>query len=258
MATSDPPQLSVVIPAFNEERRLGATLERVAAYLADQPLEWELLVVDDGSMDGTAALVERASVAEPRMRLVRVGRNRGKGNAVRAGFLEASGEHVLFSDADLSTPIEEVERLRAALRANPESRPRADIAIGSRALPDSDVRVRQNIVRQTMGKTFNLIVRLATGLSIHDTQCGFKLFHREAAMPIFRAQRLEGFAFDVELLFLARRRGLHVAEVPVAWINSADSRVHVVRDSLRMLRDVLRIRLNALLGRYDAVLPERS
>ena len=247
MATSDPPQLSVVIPAFNEERRLGSTLERVVTYFSAQPFAWEVLAVDDGSADGTAALVERSSVAEPRVRLVRVGSNRGKGNAVRAGFLEARGELVLFSDADLSTPIEEFERLRVAL----DGLPPRDIAIGSRALPDSDVRVRQNIIRQTMGKTFNLIVRLATGLSLHDTQCGFKLFRRESAQRVFRAQRLEGFAFDVELLFLANRHGLSIAEVPVAWINSPDSRVHVVRDSARMFRDVLRIRLNALLGRYE-------
>lgn len=244
MTTRIQPELTVVVPAFNEERRLGATMDRVALYLSQGSLSWELLIVDDGSTDGSAALAESASAAEPRVRLLRVGRNRGKGNAVRAGFQDARGELVLFSDADLSTPIEELERLRAALAAG------AHVAIGSRALPDSDVRVRQNILRQTMGKTFNLIVRLATGLSIHDTQCGFKLFRREPCARVFAAQRLEGFAFDVELLFLAQRCGLKVAEVPVAWINSPDSRVHVVRDSLRMLRDVLRIRLNAMLGRY--------
>ena len=251
MATGSDLQLSVVIPAFNEERRLGATLDRVIAWLAAQPLSWEILVVDDGSADGTAALGERMAASEPRLRVVRVGSNRGKGNAVRAGFLDARGELVLFSDADLSTPIEEVERLRARLESGNDGRP-ADIAIGSRSLPESDVRVRQNIVRQTMGKTFNLIVRLATGLAFHDTQCGFKLFRREAAMPVFHAQRLDGFAFDVEILFLAKRFGLRIAEVPVAWINSPDSRVRVVRDSLRMLRDVLKIRANAMLGRYGA------
>jgi dolichyl-phosphate beta-glucosyltransferase len=240
--------LSVVIPAFNEERRLGATLERACAWLGSQAFAWEVVVVDDGSSDGTSALVKRFAATEPRVRLVRVGTNRGKGNAVREGFFAATGRLVLFSDADLSTPIEEFDRLRRALDAG------AQVAMGSRALAESEVRVRQNVIRQTMGKTFNLLVRMVSGLPFADTQCGFKLFLRDESAPIFRAQRLDGFAFDVELLFLARRVGLVIAEVPVAWVNSADSRVRIVRDSSRMLRDLFRIRLNAFAGRYDEAL----
>lgn len=246
MATTVDPDISVVIPAFNEERRLAPTLETIATYLARQPFAWEVVVVDDGSSDGTASLVERVHATDPRIGVIRCGENRGKGHAVRVGFLESHGALVLFSDADCSTPIEELERLRAAIDSG------ADVAIGSRAMKDSDVRVRQGIIRQTMGKAFNLLVRFATGLRLNDTQCGFKLFRRDTCTPVFRAQRLDGFAFDVELLFLARRRLLVISEVPVAWVNSPDSRVHMVRDSARMFRDLLRIRLNAILGRYDS------
>ena len=246
MTTTGQPYISVVIPAFNEERRLGPTLESIATYLSRQPFTWEIVVVDDGSSDGTTALVEPMHASEPRISVIRCTQNSGKGHAVRVGFLESNGAVVLFSDADCSTPIEEFERLRAAIDAG------ADVAIGSRAMPDSDVRVRQGVIRQTMGKTFNLLVRLATGLRLHDTQCGFKLFRRDRCLAAFRAQRLDGFAFDVELLFLAKRQGLRISEVPVAWVNSPDSRVHMVRDSARMFRDLARIRWNAITGRYDA------
>ena len=240
--------ISVVIPAFNEERRLGPTVETIARYLRQRGEPWEIVVVDDGSADDTTGVARRAAAGDERVRVVRFTTNSGKGHAVRSGFLESRGDLVLFSDADCSTPIEELEKLRKAVADG------ADVAIGSRALPDSDVRVRQGLLRQTAGKTFNVLVRAASGLALHDTQCGFKLFRREKALPAFRAQKLDGFAFDVEVLFLAKRLGLAIAEVAVAWINSPDSKVHVVRDSARMARDLGRIRLASLLGRYDAQL----
>lgn len=235
------PPLSIVIPAFNEERRLGATLDAVLAHVDARA---EVIVVDDGSRDGTAALVRERSALDPRVRLVALERNSGKGAAVRAGFLAARGDLVLFSDADNSTPIGELEKLRAAIDGG------ADVAIGSRALPGSDVRVKQHVLRQRMGETFNLLVRALGGLDVADSQCGFKLFRRETALPVFERQTLDGFAFDVEILYLAGRRGLRVAEVPVTWINSPDSRVNILRDPLLMLRDVLRVRWNDLRGRY--------
>lgn len=240
------PELSVVIPAFNEEGRLAPTLHAVTSYLAARPLTWEVLVVDDGSRDGTRRVAEEQAAREGRIRVLALPRNRGKGVAVRTGFVAALGELVLFADADNSTPIEEVEKLRGAMDLAG-----AACAIGSRALPESDVRVKQHALRQKMGQGFNLLARAITGLPFRDTQCGFKLFRREACLPLFLAQRTEGFAFDAEILVLARRAGLRVVEVPVVWLNSPDSRVRIWRDPLLMLRDLLRIRVRAALGRYD-------
>jgi glycosyltransferase involved in cell wall biosynthesis len=241
------PELTIVVPAFNEERRLGATLEAIATFVEQRKLDAEILVVDDGSRDRTRAIVEEAAARIPRLAVLSLPKNRGKGIAVRTGFVAARGELVLFTDADNSTPIEELDRLDATMRLHG-----ASVAIGSRALGDSDVRVRQHLLRQLMGQTFNLVVRILTGLPFKDTQCGFKLFRREACLPVFLAQRVGGFAFDAEVLFLARRFGLLVVEVPVRWINSPDSRVRLLRDPLLMLRDLFRIRLNAMLGRYRA------
>jgi len=239
--------LSVVIPAFEEASRIGPTLERVHAYLRDQPFESEVLVVVDGGRDGTLELVREATADWPAWRVLDNGANRGKGFSVRRGMLAAGGRYLLFSDADLSTPIGEVERLIAALEAG------GDIAVGSRALATSDVRVRQAWWRQSMGRIFNRIVRLVAVPGIHDTQCGFKCFRREAARRIFPRQRATGFSFDVELLWLARKLGYGVVEVPVTWVNDPSSRVHPVRDSLRMLADLLRLRYDDLRGAYDAV-----
>ena len=240
------PALSVVVPAYNEERRLGPTLDRIAAFLTSRGEPWELLVVDDGSKDATLDVAREAAARHAGIVLLPHPRNRGKGIAVRTGFVAARGRLVLFSDADLSTPIEDLEKLRAAME-----REGADVAIGSRALPGSDVRVKQHRVRQLLGQGFNVLVKAMTGLPHADTQCGFKLFSRERCLPLFLAQRIDGFAFDAELLFLARRAGFRVAEVPVTWVNSPDSRVHVLRDPLLMLKDLVRIRWNAARGRYD-------
>lgn len=227
--------LSVVIPAYNETARLEPTLRRVIDYCRAHCPDFEILVVDDGSTDGTPDLVERIAAAERGVKLIALGANRGKGAAVRSGMLAARGREVLFSDADLATPIEELDKLRQRLADG------CDIAIGSRAAPGADIRVRQHPMRELMGRTFNLMVRVAALGGIRDTQCGFKLFRRDAARDLFGRARLDGFAFDVEVLWLARGR-YQVAEVPVVWSHVDDSKVSPGGDAARMFVDLLRIR----------------
>ena len=244
IAPEETVQLSVVIPAFEEAARIGSTLERVRTYLAARPFESEVLVVVDGGRDGTLGLVRNVARAWPALRVLDNGVNRGKGYSVRRGMLAARGRYLLFSDADLSTPIAEVERLVAALDAG------ADVAIGSRALVDSDVRVRQAWWRQSMGRVFNRFVRLVAVPDLRDTQCGFKCFRRDAAQRIFARQRIARFSFDVELLWIARTLGYRVAELPVTWINHPSSRVHPLSDSCRMLVDLMCLRFNDWRGAY--------
>ena len=213
------PALSVVVPAFNESGRLPGSLERIGGFLAARqpPLDAEVIVVDDGSSDGTAeAAAEGGARLGLPLRVIRLPKNQGKGAAVRTGALAASGEWVLVTDADLSTPIEEVDRLLAA---------GAPVAIGSRAVDESLVKVRQGLFRVASGKLFNRLVRLLAVPGVRDTQCGFKLFRRDAAQAVFTRAGVDRFAFDVEALLLARRLGYAIAEVPVLWFNSADSRV---------------------------------
>ncbi len=234
----DRPFLSVVIPAYNEEARLVPTLERIKQYLGEQSYSSEIIVVDNASVDRTAEVAREAGVeaiAEPR---------RGKGAAVRTGLLAARGEYVLFSDADLSTPIEEVEKLMAELRAG------SDVAIASRGLPESNLVKRQPWYRELVGRVGNLLVRIMAVRGIADTQCGFKLFPREISQRVFPAQRLTGAAFDVEVLFIVQHAGWKIAEVPVTWIDSPETRFSRVRDSLDAFKDLFRIRVNWLLGRY--------
>jgi glycosyltransferase involved in cell wall biosynthesis len=237
------PELSIVIPAFNEEKRLARTLNRIRDYIAAKGFDAEVIVVDDGSSDDTAKLVEERLSYVPNLRLVSNGRNRGKGYSVRHGMLEAHGHIALFTDADLSAPIEEADKLLSSLN-------HAEIAIGSRALDRSLISVHQSRFRELAGSMFNCIVRLMTGVKFRDTQCGFKAFIREPAKVVFEQQRVEGFGFDPEILFLARRHGLCVVEIPVRWAHDPATRVRVFRDSLRMFIDLLRIRWNWLLGRY--------
>lgn len=233
---SGAPELSIIIPAYNEAERIGPTLERVLAYLAEKLPESEVLVVDDGSKDRTCEVVEAIARDAPRLRLLRQPRNRGKGAAVRRGALEAKGAHVLFCDADLATPIEEVEKLMPFVREG------YDVVIGSRALDASDIRARQPRLRETMGKTFNVIVQMLAMRGIRDTQCGFKLFTRKAADRLFPLQTIDGFAFDVELLVLAQKLGLRVREVPVVWFHVEASKVSPLTDATRMFADVVTIR----------------
>jgi dolichyl-phosphate beta-glucosyltransferase len=226
--------VSVIIPAYNEERRLPATLQSLHSFLDRPGYDAEIIVVDDGSRDGTR---ERASALKlPLVRVLGYSRNRGKGFAVRTGVLAATREAVLFSDADHSTPVSEIERLWPWLDEG------YDVAIGSRHAAGSQLIVRQPLRRRIMGRAFNLIVSFAGVRGINDTQCGFKLFRKDAARRIFSRLRTCGFAFDVEVLLHARRWGLRVREVGVQWTNSPDSRVHPVRDSARMLVEILKMR----------------
>jgi len=234
----------VIIPAYNEAKRLPPTLGAIRRFLDGWGRPYEILVIDDGSTDDTAARAREAGGRA--LTLLANGRNRGKGHSVRRGMLAATGEVRLMTDADLSTPIEEFPRLLSRLDDGHE------IAIGSRALPESRVEVRQPWYRESLGRFFNLLVRLVALPGLHDTQCGFKLFTAAAARQAFAPARLDGFSFDVETLFIARRRGLKIAEVPVTWRNDAATRVGLARGGQAFL-DLLRIRANDLAGRYEGL-----
>ncbi len=237
--------ISVVIPAYNEESRLPQTLERVAAYLSAQDFDFhEILVVDDGSSDGTVALAEAFAAAHPCVRVLQNGVNRGKGYSVRSGMLAAAGEWILFSDADLSAPIEQLSTLTQASESSG-----ADVVIGSRALDRSLVGVHQPGFRESAGKIFNFVMRLAVGLSIRDTQCGFKLFSLRAAKTIFPRQRLDRFGFDVEVLLIAQLHGFRIEEVPVKWSHIEGTRVSML-GGMRAFVELLEIRFNQVLGKY--------
>lgn len=229
--------LSIIIPAYNEAGRLGPTLDRVLGWIAQRGIDAEILVVDDGSKDGTVALVEAHPACDgQRLRCIRNGQNRGKGYSVGHGVRVALGQRILFSDADLSTPIEEYDRLAPHLERG------VDIAIGSRALAGADIRKHQPFYREFMGRTFNRFVQTLVFPGIRDTQCGFKLFTADAAHRCFELRHIDGFAFDVEVLYIARRLGLLVAEVPIVWENDDASRVSPIRHSMQMFRDIMRIR----------------
>ncbi|HET9995056.1 MAG TPA: dolichyl-phosphate beta-glucosyltransferase [Candidatus Acidoferrum sp.] len=237
------PDLSIIIPAYNEEVRLPATLERIAAYIQTCGRETEVLVVDDGSRDGTAAVAEYFQIKIPSLQIISNGINRGKGYSVRHGIQEARGRIALFTDADLSAPIEEAGKLIDALETN-------DVAIGSRALDRSLISVHESLFREFAGIIFNTIVRLILWLPFVDTQCGFKAFRRDRCRIIFEQQTIERFGFDPELLYLARHHGLRVVEIPVRWGHSPDTKVSMLRDSMQMFLDVFTIRWNSLRGRY--------
>ena len=243
---NEPLTLSIVIPAYNEEQRLPSTLDAVFAWLDGSPYrDAEVLVVDDGSTDTTAALVEGRAAGESRLRLVRNPGNRGKGYAVRNGMLQARGEWILSSDADLSSPLEELPRLLSAAHEK-----NAAVAIGSRALDRSLIGVHQSQWRELSGILFNRVMRIITGLPFADTQCGFKLFRRDAARRIFALQRLDGFSFDVEDLFIAQSLGIAISEVPVRWNNVEGTKVSIV-DGIASFLDLLRIRWYWLQGFYS-------
>lgn len=231
-----PPHLSIVIPAYNEEARIEASLAEMLSYLDGQDYDYELLVVDDGSSDRTQEIVRNAAEGRPNVRLLHYDGNRGKGYAVRYGILKAQGDFVLFSDADLSTPIAEVEKLYAAIRKGNE------VAIGSRDVADSVLEKHQSFFREMGGKLFNRFVQVMAVPGVHDTQCGFKMFTRTAAQNIFSRCLIDGFSFDVEALYLGRQLGYHIAEVGVHWHHCDGSKVNYVRDSMRMVRTLFRIR----------------
>ena len=240
------PKLSIVIPSFNEEMRLPATLERIASYINASGRETEVIVVDDGSADGTVDAAESFRGKIKDLRVVSNGQNRGKGYSVRHGSMEARGEIVLFTDADLSAPIEEADKLLAKMDEY-------DVAIGSRAMNRKLIEVHESKFRELAGIIFNRIVRVILWLPFVDTQCGFKAFRREKCRIIFEQQTIERFGFDPELLYLARHHGLRTVEVAVRWAHSPATKVSMLRDSVQMFLDVVIIRWNSLRGHYRAI-----
>ena len=239
------PQLSIVIPAYNESARIEATLKRVMTCVAERRWDAEVLVVDDGSSDDTAAIVELWMEEYPRLNLVQNPGNRGKGYSVRNGLLQAAGDVVMFTDADLSAPMEEAERLIAAIAEG------ADVAIGSRWLDRERQTIQQPLYRQFFGRCFNWITRTVMGLPFKDTQCGFKAFRREAAQVIFRLQTIERWGFDPEILFIAQKLRYTIREVPVTWGHDERSRMSYLKDGVKMLEEMAIVRGNSVAGRYD-------
>lgn len=238
------PKYSIVIPAYNERARILATLQAVVQSIRRHGWQAEVIVVNDGSTDETAELVKNFALSAPEVRLMENPRNSGKGYSVRSGLLHAQGEIVMFSDADLSAPIDEAERLFEAIAQG------ADIAIGSRWLATSRQTHRQPLYRQFFGRCFNALTRMVMRLPFADTQCGFKAFTRSAAQTIFQLQTIERWGFDPEILFIARKRGYRIQEVPVSWAHDERTRISYLRDGLQMLKELAIVRWNALTGRY--------
>jgi glycosyltransferase involved in cell wall biosynthesis len=239
------PRLSIVIPAYNESARIDGTLSRVMWCVEERGWDAEVLVVDDGSSDDTPAIVQRWMRRYPRLHMVRNPGNRGKGYSVRNGLLQAAGDIVMFTDADLSSPMEEADLLMAAIHSG------ADVAIGSRWLDKQKQTVHQPLYRRFFGRCYNRLTRVVMGLNFKDTQCGFKAFRREAAQTIFRLQTIERWGFDPEILFIARKLKFQIVEVPVTWGHDARSRMSYLRDGMQMLTEMAQIRINSLRGRYD-------
>ena len=238
------PFISLILPVHNEEQRLPTALQKVSAFLASQPYSAEVIVVENGSQDRTVEVARHFQQELPYLQLL-VENQRGKGLAVRRGMLEAQGEFRIFCDVDFSMPVSEVNRFI------PPFLPEADVAIASREAPGA-VRYNEPVYRHLVGRVFNLMVRLAALPGLNDTQCGFKGFRARVAEEVFSLQTLTGWSFDAEVLYIARRRGYRIVEVPVPWYFNADSRVRLLDDSLKMALDLLTIRRNALQGRYDA------
>lgn len=228
--------LSIIIPAFNEEERIGKTLSTILSYFRKNLNEFEIVVVDDGSSDRTTDVAKNFQKKNPEIKLLVNEKNQGKGFSVRRGALFSTKDYVLFSDADLSTPIEEIEKLSLFASEN-------TIVIGSRGLKDSEILLHQPLYRELMGRCFNKIVQTLVLKGISDTQCGFKLFHRKAIEEIFPLLKLKGFSFDVELIYISMKKNFKIVEVPVRWINDRQSKVHPVKDSLKMLLEIFKIRM---------------
>lgn len=242
---ADTIELSVVIPAYNEESRIAPTVRDIIDHCRSRSRPFEIILVDDGSQDGTTTVGRQLCAAYPELRLIRLAANHGKGYAVRTGVVNAVGRRILFTDADGATPIGEIERLESALAAG------ADLVVGSRALRANGVEVRAKLYRHLIGRTFHFLVERLTDSGVKDTQCGFKLFHSHVAQDLFSRMRMNGFSFDVEVLVMARRRGYRIAEVPVNWTHRPGSKVRLTLDSLRMAADLVRIRAHCLNGEYE-------
>ncbi len=231
--------LSVVVPCYNEEQRLPSTIDKIEAFLDGRGDRYELILVDDGSADGTRAVMDEAAASHSAVRIQALPANRGKGRALAEGVKVSRGTNVLVTDADLSTPIDELPKLEAQLAAG------AAVAIASRAIKGSRVELSQPVYRVLMGKAFNLIVQAVLLPGIWDTQCGFKLFRGDIARDVFAGLTTDGFGYDPEVLYLAKKKGVRIAEVPVVWRNSAPTKVMAVRSSLDMFRHVVRVRFRA-------------
>jgi len=229
--------ISIVIPAYNEAERIGPTIKTINDYFSQKTRSFEILVIDDGSEDNTSDVVLDSAKRIESVKLLGSSINEGKGSSVRKGMINAAHDLILLSDADLSTPIEEFEKLFPWIQDG------YDIAIGSRGMKESEIILRQPWYREMMGKTFNLLVRMLIDNDFKDTQCGFKLFRHEVAKRIFEASKINGFAFDVEVLFIAKKMGYRAKEVPIRWIDSPRSKVNILRDPLRMFLDLLRIKI---------------
>jgi dolichyl-phosphate beta-glucosyltransferase len=239
------PKYSIVIPAYNESARIPATLQSVVACVRANKWSAEIIVVNDGSTDSTAQVVRDIALQSPEVRLIENPGNRGKGYSVRSGILQALGEIVMFTDADLSAPIEEADRLFAAIAAG------ADIAIGSRWLESGRQTHRQPLYRQLFGRCFNAVCRMVMRLPFADTQCGFKAFTRSAAHTVFQLQTIERWGFDPEILFIAIKRGFRIVEVPVSWAHDERTRMSYLKDGIQMLKELALVRWNALTGHYS-------
>ena len=237
--------LSVVIPAYNEEKHIKHAIKEVGDFLKANFSDSEIIVVDDGSIDGTCDAALSLSGEIKNLKVLKNGANRGKGYSVKKGVLSASSDYVLFTDVDLSVPLSEFTKFEDYIK-----RETAGIIIGSRALKDSNVLKKQNFLRQNMGKIFNLLVRLLLFRGIKDTQCGFKCFRKDVAKKLFKAQRMDGFCFDAEILYIAKKNGIKIYTVPIKWINDPDSRVQIISGSISMLLDLFRIRFNDIFGGY--------
>ncbi len=236
--------LSVVIPAYNEEKRIEGTLREIIAYLKNKPFRSEIIIVNDGSSDKTFDAAKAILNGFEGSQIVSRTENRGKGYSVREGVLHAVGDIILFSDADLSTPIQEFDKLHEWMKKG------YDIVIGSRAVKGAEIVVHQNMLRECMGKIFNIFIQALTLRGLNDTQCGFKCFTGKTAQDVFVRQTIMGFGFDVEILFIARSLDYKIKEVPIQWFNSPRSKVSVLRDPLKMFLDLFKIRLNHMLGKY--------
>lgn len=242
---SESPRYSIIVPAYNESLRIGDTLKGIVEYVRTHAWNAEIVAVDDGSKDNTSQIVTEFAAANPEVRLIRNPGNQGKGFSVRNGMLNARGELLLFTDADLSSPIAEAAKLFSALEQG------ADVAIGSRWLDPSLQFVRQSLRRRIFSRSFNLFIRMLMGFSFRDTQCGFKAFTRRAAAEIFPRQRIYRWGFDPEIIYIAFRHKFKVVEVPVAWGHDERSTIHPLRDGIRMGTEAMKVRWNAWMGRYN-------